>query len=193
MSFCSVCDNSYNISKSIETISVQKGGKLNEEEIIKHILDNKVIESKVLASINLKELVEKPDYKKLLNKDKEFIYNVILHQQDYKEEKKTSKKGFAGNRAYFKCDKCGNQELIKNKTLIYSNILSKNMQNNMSEDTSYMIYDNTLPRTREYICENKQCITHKEPNKREAVFKREENTYKLIYLCTVCNTKWNLI
>lgn len=193
MSFCPVCNNSYNINKSIDVSIIQKGGKLNEEEIVNQIVNKKVVESQILSSINLKELVTKPYYKKLLHKDKEYVYNVISHQQKetIKPDIKITKKEMEGNRAYFQCTKCGNQELIKPKTLIFSNILDS-VPDNTLDDTTYITHDNTLPRTKDYVCENKQCITHKKTDKKEAVFFRYGKSYKIIYLCTVCKTKWNL-
>jgi ribosomal protein S26 len=195
MSFCPICSNTYNINKSVDITLIQKGGKFNEEEIIKQILDKKVVESQILATIDLTELVKKSYYKKLLHKDKEYVYNVISHQQTKKEDNKgqINKKAMEGNRAYFQCTKCGNQEPIKPKTMIFSNIFDKTVQNTLNEDTSYMIYDNTLPRTKEYVCINKQCVTHKDPSKKEAIFIRQGKSYKLTYSCTVCKTKWNLI
>lgn len=191
MSFCPICGNSYNINKSIDVSIIQKGGKINEEEVVNQLLNKNVIDNKILSSINLDELVKKSYYKKLLNKDKEYIYNVILHQKETKDDINKNMKVNENSKAYFQCTKCGNQEPIKPKTLIFSNIYDKSVQNVLAEDTNYMMYDNTLPRTKEYICNNDKCITHKEPNKKEAIFIRQGKSYNITYLCTVCNTKWS--
>lgn len=200
MSFCPICNNSYNISKSIDIQSIidkekdkQKGGKLNEEEIIKNIVNKNVIESKVLESIDLDKLMNNSNFKKLQNKEKEYVYNVIFHQQKEKEKKKSklSIKEIESNRAYFQCTKCGNQELIKPQTLVYSNDIDKS--NISINNSKYMIYDNTLPRTKNYTCENKKCITHKDSSKKEAVFYRTKDKYRLTYICVECKTQWLLV
>ena len=65
MSFCPICSSSYNISKSIESTNIQTGGKFNEEDIIRLIIEKKDINNNILAEINLKELKKKQYFKKL--------------------------------------------------------------------------------------------------------------------------------
>ena len=48
----------------------------------------------------------------------------------------------------------------------------------------------TLPRTTKYICPNDDCITHSNPNKKEAIFFNEGDSLKNIYICKECNTEW---
>lgn len=187
MFFCPICSNSYNINKSIESTNVQSGGKkFDEEDVIQLILDNHEVDKKILAEINLKEFKKKPYFKKLDHKNKEHVYNVISHYQ--KKPVKTDKNTNVDekNMAYFQCNNCGFYEKIKEKTLIFSKILSEERQDIHLEDYSYMLYDNTKPRTKNYTCGNSQCITHKKPTLKEAVFFRLNNTYKIVHLCTVC-------
>jgi predicted RNA-binding Zn-ribbon protein involved in translation (DUF1610 family) len=90
-------------------------------------------------------------------------------------------------RAYFLCSNCGNHEEIPPGT----NIVRK------SVDTLYQMTDNIeknklyveqkfYPRTRNYICPNDKCISNKDDSKREAIFFRIGNTYKVKYICTAC-------
>jgi hypothetical protein len=44
------------------------------------------------------------------------------------------------------------------------------------------------PRTREFICPNKNCASHQKGNPTEAVFLRDGDSYRMIYVCTTCLT-----
>lgn len=92
----------------------------------------------------------------------------------------------------FSCANCGHAEKIKPQTLLFSNIIDKSMDD-MDEDISHYVYDNTLPRTRAYTCLNEKCISHKDPSKKEALFFRNKNSYKLTYMCVICLFKWENI
>jgi len=121
--------------------------------------------------------------------DKELVINTINHYSI--KAPITSKKTITEhNLAYFKCNNCGYHEKIKPKTLIFSRINNDKIQDIVVEDYSYMIYDHTLPRTKEYQCSNSKCETHKKPALKEAVFFRASKSYQLIYICTVCQTTW---
>lgn len=190
MSFCPICGNSFNISKAVDAAVLQKGGAVSIDNVIVQLLDKKVIESSVLSKLNLDELVANPTYKKLNGQDKEYIYNVISHQQEKKDVAANVGKKNEAFSAYFMCSKCGFQEPIKPKTLIFSNTFD-NDQNIVIDDPSCMIYDNTLPRTKDYVCANKGCPTFKQPNTKEAVFFRHGKSYRLTYVCTVCMANWS--
>ena len=56
-----------------------------------------------------------------------------------------------------------------------------------------MIHDKTLPHTRDYVCKNKDCSSHKDPSKRDAVwFRPIATSYSTYYGCTACATIWNI-
>ena len=56
----------------------------------------------------------------------------------------------------------------------------------------FMRYDKTLPRTREYTCQNKSCTTHKVPEKKSAAwFRPELDSYVTYYVCEECGENWN--
>ena len=57
---------------------------------------------------------------------------------------------------------------------------------------SYIIYDNTLPRTTNKNCINGDCPSKKDINKKEMVFYPNPVNMKLIYICTACNTQFNM-
>ncbi len=46
------------------------------------------------------------------------------------------------------------------------------------------------PRTKDYTCKNLNCITHKDKEKKEAVFYKDKTNNNLIYICGVCYNSW---
>lgn len=96
--------------------------------------------------------------------------------------------------AYHACTTCNYHEPIKNNTLI----LSKNKD----QDTNLYIdfglfkdykYSNILPRTKNYLCNNNKCETHKNINIKEAVFFRTNSeSMNTFLMCVICDTVWKL-
>ena len=56
-----------------------------------------------------------------------------------------------------------------------------------------LISDKTTPRTKDFICPNKQCITNskKKVDKEAIFFRPDPKSYKLIYICISCSQKWS--
>ena len=56
-----------------------------------------------------------------------------------------------------------------------------------------MRYDNTLPHTRDYICKNNDCKSHKNTSLRNAKwFRPIQHSYVTYYVCCECDTVWNI-
>jgi DNA-directed RNA polymerase subunit M/transcription elongation factor TFIIS len=87
-----------------------------------------------------------------------------------------------------KCNGC-NYISETNETLISQNSYLSNNNPTFGNKKNF-IYDMTLPRTTKYICPNDDCITHANPNKKEAIFFNEGDSLKSIYICKECNTEW---
>ena len=90
----------------------------------------------------------------------------------------------------FICTNCGYSKPIEPGTNLYTRLSDDQVQLYSSNDYSNIVHNDTLPRTRNYTCPNKNCSTHKSPGTREAVFFRKSNTYKVVYICTVCETSF---
>ena len=95
------------------------------------------------------------------------------------------------NNAYFICKNCGTYEQIIQGTLVMSK-LSTEGNHDFIDNTNYknMIHVKTLPITRNYICPNDKCSSHKEHEKREAVFFRMGTQYRIRYVCKTCQISW---
>lgn len=186
-SYCPNCNNLFNITKSINP---QKGGELSEDSIIDKILNKEPV---VLddIKININDIVKNQSYKKLNKEEKEYVYNTIqdlLPKNEKKIMKEKNENIEEQSTALFICENCGTTKKIPPGTKIF-NKTSKNISRNYSRgDYSDMINSDILPRTRKYICINKSCISHTDPTKREAVFLRANNSYKIVYICTACKS-----
>jgi RNase P subunit RPR2 len=96
--------------------------------------------------------------------------------------------GTGESQAYFVCNSCGYYKPIVAGTLLYTKQYDESNDDEF-DDYHLLIYDNTLPRTYKYICQNKKCETHKNPDSKEAVIYKN-NKYKVLYVCTVCEEYW---
>lgn len=134
--------------------------------------------------------ITKSTLQQVLSDSPNEISSSSKNETSLQSEKKNNSDEESKIIAAFICFNCGNQEPIKNKTLILSKIAE---QSNDFEDVSYyknMINAPYLPRTRKYICPNKDCISHTKHDKREAVFFRIGDSYKIRYVCTACSYSW---
>lgn len=115
--------------------------------------------------------------KVLLERGENIDHNDKKSQKDDNDE--------ADNDVFFYCANCGNAEKVAPKTLICSRTSKKrtNLFSNLD-----MLYDNTLPHTKKYVCDNKKCDTHKNPDIKDAVFYK--NNGLITFICAVCKTDW---
>lgn len=91
--------------------------------------------------------------------------------------------------AFFICKNCGTSEAIPEKQVIIQRSNEESTYNK-TIDYSDMIDAPEVARTRNYICPNSKCESHKNDEKREAVFFRLNNSYKLRYVCVTCKTNF---
>ena len=94
---------------------------------------------------------------------------------------------------YFICNNCNYHTKITSGTKIFETSFK---ENKITDDSllNLRIMDNTLPRTKDFICPNENCNSHKKENEktREAVFYRPyNNRYDVKYICSECVTLWN--
>lgn len=90
---------------------------------------------------------------------------------------------------YFVCKTCFNSEPIKAGTLLFSKSNNLDLLKHVNPDIKINNY--TLLQTRNYICPNKDCVTHKHPELRHANLERiSHKSYKMRYICTQCKTEW---
>ena len=192
MFYCPKCLNIYNITKSIKTSDNQTGGS-KLDDIIEKILSNEDIEEEKTNKLDEDDLIQlnKIDsFKKLQNKQKDYVFNYL--NDIIQKKKPANKDNKIAKKMYFICKSCGNNEPIKEGSMIISRQSNKEITN--ENDTGFnpkeYLEMNIYPRTRQYSCLNDKCVSHKNSEKKSAMFMRINGTYKIRYICEACETSW---
>lgn len=189
MFFCEKCRYLFNITKEIK--GKQLGGKINDalNSIFEKFSKNQKINEKDISKITAKDITDDERFEAMNKKDQKKLISQIkeINNKFFVEEVPVEGK-VGSNVAYFICKFCKNHKSIKPGTLIYSK--SYNTSTSIeTEDYTYAIYDQTLVRTKNYICPNKKCESHKNDDVREAVITKNIND-QAVYVCTSCSTHW---
>jgi len=177
MYFCPSCSYSFDIVKSSQSSS-KKDTRISIEKISEAFKKFEADEdlSKYVALFSREETNKNKKYQKLDDSQK-VKFNQLF------EETITSG-------AEFKCNNCNNIQPIKDTILLYNiNMEEKNKLRTL-EENEFICKDPILPRTHDYNCKNPNCITHKDKSKKESVFFKEKNSFKVNYICTVCYYSW---
>lgn len=189
MFFCNKCRYSFNITKDVQ--SKQIGGKINEAltVIFNKYKKNEPIEEKDLLNVIGKDITDDERFEMMSKKDQRKMVSTIkaVDKNFFIPAAVDPESPIVGsNVAYFICKFCKNNKPIKPQTLIYS----KNYNTTIEvEDYTFAVHDQTLPRTRNYICKNPKCKTHTDPQIKEAVLTKN-STEQIVYICTVCLSNW---
>lgn len=183
LTYCKKCGNIYNIAPvAIKTDDIKNEVDIKiqtDVEFIEAILKKKDVTKKIIKQF--------PDFRK-----SDEFKNLSILQKEYVNKYVTNP---VSNESHsepvnYHCKICFFSEKIKPGSVIFSKSYEKYDGDDF--DDALMIYDNTLPRTFNYICRNDDCSTHKKPNTREAIFFRKNDTsYNLRYVCTICKKGWN--
>jgi hypothetical protein len=173
------------VSLSVATPNtVSTETKSSEDQVSKLIQLYKNKEDISNINIDIKLVTTNTEFNKLKEADKNEIIK-ILKSSEIDESLS----------AYRVCKNCSHFERLIGRTLVLSRM---NIEASMSDviDLSkykYMIHDKTLPHTRDYICKNDKCESHKNHEKRNAVwFRPHMNSYSTYYGCVTCSTVWNI-
>jgi hypothetical protein len=119
--------------------------------------------------------------------------NKLNKKRQIKREEKEEIKIDDINSAYRICKNCSYFEKLNKRTIVFTRANMSAGTNENLDKYKYMIYDKTLPHTRDYICKNKLCVSHKDDIQRDAVwFRPNQQYYNTIYACCACNTLWNI-
>jgi DNA-directed RNA polymerase subunit M/transcription elongation factor TFIIS len=89
------------------------------------------------------------------------------------------------DKLYQSCKDCGFKEIYDG--LIIQKKVFKNKSVNVSNNNNFLIYDNSIPRTIQKQCPNKNCDSNKNDIISESVFLQDNVSLKLTYICTTCN------
>lgn len=184
MFFCPNCNFLLDLAKSSDNSKVK-------QIVIKKIIDfiNPILNNEDTSNFNLlfteKDLTKSKEYKKLDSNKKKQILDEYQNTIKNKYSKQSN--------VQLTCNKCGYKQPLKPGTILFKG----SNENNQNEDLSIVglrSNDMTLPRTKDYICPNKNCDTNQKSKTidKEAIFYRPiRNSYALKYMCTNCKTVWN--
>ena len=176
MYFCPKCNYSFDIAKSFSSDSEDKISIKKISDAFKIYESNNNFD-KYKAEFKLEELEKNSKYKKLSNEVKdEFL--KLFHINNI-------------SGAQFKCNNCNFIKEINESVLLYQYEINNNTNKLRTLEENELISQNPmLPRTHDYNCKNINCPTHKKNSKKEAVFLRDIDSYKINYICTICFFNW---
>jgi len=169
--YCPKCNFILDINKNIE---IKKENDI--QKVLIFLLNNNI---NISTDVVLEDIKKTSNFKDL----KPVLQELII--KNYNEYKNLNKFGF------FNCLNCGYFKNISNGSILIDN-------SKVKVDKGKLYYklqsdNNILPHTKDYICPNENCKAHKlDYLDREAVFYREQNSYKLHYLCCICNHDWTI-
>lgn len=196
MKYCPKCDNIMDISRSTTKVQInvnpttlsntttEKSVVNDDENILKVINMFKNDIDITNEKIDIDKLVKSKEYLNLKDKEKKELLKIIKTIEDDSLS------------AFMICKNCSYCEKITTRTMVLNKMSANSTTGNELNDYSkykFMRYDNTLPHTRDYICKNKDCDTHKNPELKDAKwFRPNQKTYETFYVCTVCGIVWNI-
>jgi len=213
--FCKICENFMDITNNVSvsnkeddmetetetevessdydvTSSSKKSKKTSftvlNEDILEKVLNGSILEIEIdEKDINDKNKISY--FNKLTSNQKTLLINR-LYEKIPKSQKIPKEISTNVKLSYFYCKNCGHNEKIPNKMLIFNRSNEKSSVDNFNTNFLNYKYDPLLPRTKKYTCNNTTCITHKQPEKKRALFFRVSNTYVIKYICLECNSFW---
>lgn len=143
-----------------------------------------------------------------INESSEIIDSTVTEttiESKSNDSKKSKKKNLQSTREsqqfneYYICNNCGTKEKIKDLDVIIvrnKNTTNVNIENfDISDHDRDLVINlsnsNLLPYVTKYICPNDGCNTNK-GEVGEARFFRNDNSFNVIYYCTVCGQLWTI-
>jgi len=178
MYFCPKCSYLFDISKLTNTTNLNDNRIIIDKipEAIALFEKNQNL-SKYKASFTKEEINKNKKYQKMKDEEK------IKFNQLFEE--------LVSSGAEFKCNNCNFSKQIVETTLLYQlNMENKVVKISTLDENELMSKDVTLPHTHDYTCKNTSCLTHKEPKRKDAVFYKDNTSYKVNYICTLCYYNW---
>ena len=177
MFFCPKCNFSLDLSKNIPP-EISGDIQIKTAKDFIEIASDDDIDGNIKVNFSKKDLISSREYKKLSTDEKEIVDKKFKDINDV-----------SFNLAYFICNNCQFVTKLENGTKVYE--VSMKAKYTQNENLENKINDFTLPRTKDYICPNKKCASHKNTSDKEAIFYRAyKNSYNLRYVCGICETSW---
>ena len=178
---CPRCNNFLDISKDAPDYSAPKEKEESIDSIIQKILLNEKVDIDFLKK-NKSAIEKSQTFESLNAKKKKIVTEFLL--QNTKQDSETIA------HLYWICSNCNFVKGV-NYTILLASQNFENVQANQQFNVDTFMISPLHPRTKNYICLNTECITHKKPEAKECVFGRIGRTFKVHYVCTSCKHYWN--
>ncbi len=135
-------------------------------------------ETEFITYLKAQKKLSQDDIEILLTKYKQFLNKKIT------------------NEYIKKCVACHSKYPLEANTIIFALNLKQSTTFN-DDNIDLKLEDKILPRTKDYICENPECLTNNSKDKnillqKEAIIYRSNNSHHIKYACCVCKHKWNI-
>lgn len=170
------------------TLGINKSSKFDKSEEDIQKVDNVNDALKLSKNNNINEF-KATFLKKDLLKNKKY--------QKLSQEEKNNLDGLFMSKVYdadLSCSNCGYKKQISETIKLYEFNVNDNMNNIRTlEDNKLLCLDPTMPRTRDFTCKNVNCVSHKDPKNKMAIFTKVPKSYNLTYICCTCHFSWNLV
>lgn len=184
MFFCPKCSYSLDLKKSSlignkqVIVSTKKIQVKSVASGINKVIKENINPSEIKPTFSKEQMLKNKNYIKLSIQEKNKMLEIF------------NQIGGASG-AMFLCNNCNWKKEINNTIKLYSFNTQENVKK-ISPNEYVMIYNNPiLSRTKDYSCKNKDCISHKNFDKKEAVFFHDNNSLQVKYICGACYSSWN--
>ena len=181
MLLCPKCSFVLDVTK-VTGKGAEKKTISNVNSFIDTVLDPETDLFKLRVTFKEGRVKSSPKYKKLEGPDKKKV--MVAFTRVTSELK--------GDGIYFQCSNCGYMTPVRRNTTFYKENYNTSEKIKLLENYELECLDQTLPRTKDYVCRNKACPTLDKKNllAKEAVFFRKRKSYELTYACCVCKKGW---
>jgi DNA-directed RNA polymerase subunit M/transcription elongation factor TFIIS len=180
MDFCDKCDFQFDIQKAVSD-SKKIIKEANIDDLVNAVNRNQNMYNFTIE-VPFDTIKENASFQALTPDKKDTIKNLV--------ENPIGKSEFI-----FHCPTCGFKKPLPNGIVLYSRRYLAPSENKMDDTlVKLMIRDNTLPRTKDYICPKADCLTHDKRNydRKEAILYRESGSYRTHLVCTACESDWRI-
>jgi hypothetical protein len=179
MNTCTVCNNALTISKRTSDTTINVNDPIDFVKMFIKPRTKKLAENEPNMAMNLN--FELNALNTLLNKNgyKDDIKMVIVDKYNL------IKKNMIPNSFSLKCNQC-NEYFILNPGVIMSIKIKKSVSNNI-DNIVEIIEDNTLNRTKDFICPNEKCSVS-DKLKEAVIYRPNSSTPDTQYICVNCKT-----
>lgn len=176
------------IDKYLNTSNITGGDANTEENVLDKILKGQDINTSDLSDIDLNNIMKQTTFKKLQNKQKEYVINKL---HEYLPSNTPTNVPKIDSQISFVCTNCGFNEQIQEGTLLIRRVSAASAEHEDVTKYKDMIYAKELPITRNYLCPNKSCVSYTNHESRQAVFFKLGSYGRVRYVCKACQTTWS--